>query len=526
MKIRSKGFTLVELVVVIAIIGILAAIVLIGLSRYQADARDARRVSSVTAIAEALEKYYDLNGEYPGCNALQQSGSTVATQTLKGISTTTLVTPQAGSGTTNSISCSVVDPNGTDIIEYQGDGSSTCSSGGSCLSYTLRYKDESSGTIKEVQSRRTTDIATSGVSTLSLGSVSFTRIVVLWTAVDNASSYDLETNGVVTSVTGVSTILSGLSMNTGYTFKIRPVGISGPGAWSNVVSTTTLNLATPAVTATGNSPTAYTAAWSPITNATSYNVQCSTDNVTWGPSCQATTGTTSYQFTNGTMGNRYYVRTQAVNTTAPDAPQTGSWSPSANTYTLVTAPASYAITSSTPAWNTLQATSNAVCSGSSVAQYIWYANGSVWAGATTQTVTYSLSWNQSVTLSVDTRCTLNGQNSSYTTSSNTASRSLSGPSAWAGNCANRTACWDGSCPAGTTSGYINWWVNSAVQGAPWVSSNAGVGYGTWYSGATWGDGDVRSTTVCYGPWGTVTAGGWGPFGSGCVPTIRSGWCTV
>jgi len=526
MKIRAKGFTLVELVVVIAIIGILAAIVLIGLSRYQADARDARRVSSVTAIAEALEKYYDLNGEYPGCDDIEQSGSTVATQTLKGISSTTLVTPQAGSGTTNSLSCSVVTTDGTDIIEYQGDGSSTCTSGGKCLAYTLRYKDESSGTIKEVQSRRTTDIATSGVSTISLGNVSFTRIVVLWTPVENAATYELETNGVISSVTGVSTILTGLSKNTSYTFKIRPVGPSGPGNWSNTVNTTTLNLATPAVTATGNSASAYTAAWSPITNASEYNVQCSVDNTTWGTGCQATTGTTSYQFTNGTMGTRYYVRAQAVNTTAPDAPQTGSWSPSANTYTLVTAPASYTISSSTPAWNTLQATSNAVCTGGSVAQYVWYANGSVWAGATTQTVTYTLSWNQSVTLSVDTRCTLNGQNSSYTTSSNTASRSLSGPTAWAGNCAYRTACWDGSCPAGTTSGYIHWWVNSAVQGAPWVSSTAGVGYGSWYGNAGWGDGDVRSTTYCSGPWGTVTAGGWGPFGSGCLPTIRSGWCTV
>lgn len=526
MKIRAKGFTLVELVVVIAIIGILAAIVLIGLSRYQADARDARRVSSVTAIAEALEKYYDLNGEYPGCDDIQQSGSTVATQTLKGISTTTLVTPQAGSGTTNSLSCSVVSPTGTDIIEYQGDGSSTCTSGGKCLAYTLRYKDESSGTIKEVQSRRTTDIATSGVSTLSLGNVSFTRIVVLWTPVENATTYDLEINGVISSVTGVSTVLTGLTKNTGYTFKIRPVGSGGPGNWSNTVSATTLNLATPAVTATGNSATAYTAAWSPITNATSYNVQCSTDNVSWGTGCQATTASTSYQFTNGTMATRYYVRAQAINTTAADAPQSGNWSSSANAYTLVTAPSSYTISSSTPAWNTLQATSNAVCTGGSVAQYVWYANGAVVSGATAVTYTHTLSWNQSVTLSVSTRCTLNGQYSSYTTSSNTASKSLPGPTAWAGNCAYRTACWDGSCPAGTTSGYINWRVNSAVQGAPWVSSNAGVGYGSWYGNAGWGDGDVRSTTYCSGPWGTVTAGGWGPFGSGCVPNIVSGWCTV
>lgn len=67
MKKTTNGFTIVEILVVIAIIGILATIGILSYSRVQANARDMQRSSKITIIAEALEKYYDKNGEYPGC---------------------------------------------------------------------------------------------------------------------------------------------------------------------------------------------------------------------------------------------------------------------------------------------------------------------------------------------------------------------------------------------------------------------------------------------------------------------------
>lgn len=54
-KIAGKGFTLVELLVVVAIIAILATIGLTVFSGAQANARDARRKSDIDAIANALE---------------------------------------------------------------------------------------------------------------------------------------------------------------------------------------------------------------------------------------------------------------------------------------------------------------------------------------------------------------------------------------------------------------------------------------------------------------------------------------
>jgi prepilin-type N-terminal cleavage/methylation domain-containing protein len=60
-----KGFTLIELMVVIAVIGILAAVALISLTGVQRSARDATRKSNVSDYATALARYYQDNQAYP-----------------------------------------------------------------------------------------------------------------------------------------------------------------------------------------------------------------------------------------------------------------------------------------------------------------------------------------------------------------------------------------------------------------------------------------------------------------------------
>jgi len=61
----KKGFTLVELLVVIAIIGILSTLSVVSLNSARAKSRDARRLSDIKQIRTALDMYYDSSSTYP-----------------------------------------------------------------------------------------------------------------------------------------------------------------------------------------------------------------------------------------------------------------------------------------------------------------------------------------------------------------------------------------------------------------------------------------------------------------------------
>lgn len=62
---RTRGFTLVELMVVVAVIGILLTVMILGYRQVQNQARDSQREAAASAIATSLEAYYEKNGEYP-----------------------------------------------------------------------------------------------------------------------------------------------------------------------------------------------------------------------------------------------------------------------------------------------------------------------------------------------------------------------------------------------------------------------------------------------------------------------------
>jgi type II secretion system protein G len=69
MKFFARGFTLVELMVVVAIMAILAAIVYSNIGGASPKARDAERQADIRNLQTAIEQYKLKNGRYPamGC---------------------------------------------------------------------------------------------------------------------------------------------------------------------------------------------------------------------------------------------------------------------------------------------------------------------------------------------------------------------------------------------------------------------------------------------------------------------------
>ena len=96
MRKSSSGFTLIEIMAVIVTIGILTTISVVSFTKIQSSTRDKQRSNKISQIAEALEKYYGENGEYPSCANMTQTVTVVTTNVLKGLNKDVLTTPGGG----------------------------------------------------------------------------------------------------------------------------------------------------------------------------------------------------------------------------------------------------------------------------------------------------------------------------------------------------------------------------------------------------------------------------------------------
>jgi len=68
---QPRGFTIVELLIVIVVIAILAAISIVAYNGIQKRSRDASRQSDISTIQKSLTMYKTLNGRYPSGTGTQ-----------------------------------------------------------------------------------------------------------------------------------------------------------------------------------------------------------------------------------------------------------------------------------------------------------------------------------------------------------------------------------------------------------------------------------------------------------------------
>lgn len=98
----KQGFTLIELLIVITIIGILVATGTYSWQSAQIKARDSRRKSDLKAIQQALESYFQSNGQYPPNGVTSCSDTQGAIKTvLEPAYITALPKDPTAAGTTN-----------------------------------------------------------------------------------------------------------------------------------------------------------------------------------------------------------------------------------------------------------------------------------------------------------------------------------------------------------------------------------------------------------------------------------------
>lgn len=117
-KANQKGFTIIELLIVIVVIGILAALVLNAFGNIQERARDTERRTDINSIHTQLELYYADNTSYP---------SAITVATLPDLNPEALTAP-------------------TGTYNFTATPAGCTTAAGTCTSYTLNAVLEADGT--------------------------------------------------------------------------------------------------------------------------------------------------------------------------------------------------------------------------------------------------------------------------------------------------------------------------------------------------------------------------------------------
>lgn len=151
---KQKGFTLVELLIVIIIIGILATLVIVTFTGVQAKARDSQRQTDIGAVDSHLEAFFAEKGYYPSYADLTSAAFLSAN--LKGLDPQSLIDPKSADSSQTTLTDAMLaadivngtTPTGTQYAysAKEADGTTDCTAGDTgCVSFKVTALLESNG---------------------------------------------------------------------------------------------------------------------------------------------------------------------------------------------------------------------------------------------------------------------------------------------------------------------------------------------------------------------------------------------
>lgn len=136
-NLNNKGFTIVELLIVIVVIGILALLVITTYSGIQAKARNSQRQTDIQSLQTQLEAFFSQNGYYP--TLANMNDSSWLTTNMKSLDQEALADPSAANGSKTLSD----DSSATKQYIYEvTDSSGNDCTGTNCAKYTLTAKYE------------------------------------------------------------------------------------------------------------------------------------------------------------------------------------------------------------------------------------------------------------------------------------------------------------------------------------------------------------------------------------------------
>jgi len=137
---KQRGFTIIELLIVIIVIGILATLVITTFSGIQRNARNRTREADINALHSQLEYFYGQQGYYPTLANLNDADW--RSSNMQGLDAGAISDPQDKSATPALVAAATVERYSYDVTPDDCDNADA----GNCTSYVLTATYEGGGT--------------------------------------------------------------------------------------------------------------------------------------------------------------------------------------------------------------------------------------------------------------------------------------------------------------------------------------------------------------------------------------------